>query len=90
MWKRLVHPNIVPFRGLTVDPLQLISDWMPGGDLVGYVNQHPGTDRLRLVSPSLSSTGKVFILCQLDDIAQGLHYLHSRNVIHGDLKGVGA
>ena len=25
---------------------------------------------------------------QLYDVAQGLHFLHSRNVVHGDLKGV--
>jgi len=25
---------------------------------------------------------------QLRDIADGLYYLHSRNVVHGDLKGV--
>ena len=26
--------------------------------------------------------------CQLADIADGLQYLHSRDVVHGDLKGV--
>ena len=26
---------------------------------------------------------------QLSDVAEGLSYLHSRNAIHGDLKGVG-
>ena len=28
------------------------------------------------------------LLHQLSDIADGLNYLHSRNVVHGDLKGV--
>ena len=26
--------------------------------------------------------------CKLRDITEGLHYLHSRDVVHGDLKGV--
>jgi serine/threonine protein kinase len=25
---------------------------------------------------------------QLSDVAEGLHFLHSRNIVHGDLKGV--
>ena len=88
MWKRLVHPNIVPFRGITVTPLQLISDWMSGGDLTGYINQHPGVDRLGLVGFSLLRPSEVLTRHQLDDIVEGLHYLHSHNVVHGDLKGV--
>ena len=32
MWKRLTHPNIVPFKGVTLDPLRIVSVWMPGGD----------------------------------------------------------
>lgn len=54
MWKHLTHPNIVPFRGVTVDPLQLISDWMPGGDLANYISQHRDVDRLILVGSSLA------------------------------------
>lgn len=59
MWKHLTHPNIVPFRGVTTAPLQLISDWMSGGDLANYINQHPNANRLRLVGPSLHAPGEV-------------------------------
>jgi serine/threonine protein kinase len=49
-WKHLTHPNIVPLLGATVDPPQLISDRMPGGDLTEYISTHPDTDRTSLVS----------------------------------------
>ena len=49
-WQHLKHPNIVPFLGATVDPPQLISVWMPGGFLTGYINEHPESCRLALVS----------------------------------------
>ena len=61
MWRHLAHPNIVPFRGITVAPLQLISDWMSGGSLTDYINQHPDADRLELVGPPPPATGKVLI-----------------------------
>ena len=48
-WKYLKHPNIVPFLGITSTPLQLISEWMPGGVLTEYIKGHPDTDRLSLV-----------------------------------------
>ncbi|KAF9789353.1 kinase-like domain-containing protein [Thelephora terrestris] len=71
-WKRVTHPNIVPLLGVTISPrFQLISDYMSGGDLPEYIKQHSDADRLGLLS----------------DVAKGLHYLHSCNVIHGDLKG---
>ena len=53
MWKYLTHPNIVPFLGVTSTPSQLVSDWMPGGDLLGYIEACPGADRLGLVSAPL-------------------------------------
>jgi hypothetical protein len=49
VWKRLTHPNILPLLGITVAPLQLISDWMSAGDLPGYIKKNPGVDRLELV-----------------------------------------
>ena len=50
VWKHMKHLNIVPFLGVTLDPLQLISDRMPGGDLTEYITSHPGVDRISLVS----------------------------------------
>ena len=45
----MTHPNIVPLLGITLTPLQLISEWMPGGDLTGHIKDHPDVDRLGLV-----------------------------------------
>jgi len=49
VWKRLEHPNIVPLLGVTTAPLQLVSVWMPGGELLGYIERNPSIDRLSLV-----------------------------------------
>lgn len=52
MWKRLEHPNIVPLLGIAHDPLQLVSEWMPGGGLTEYIKKIPDADRLCLVGAS--------------------------------------
>ena len=49
MWKRLKHQNIIPLLGITQTPLQLISEWIPGGDLTEYIKKHPDAGRLDLV-----------------------------------------
>ena len=48
-WKNLSHPNVVPLLGVTTDPIQLISGWMPDVNLTGYITSHPDADRLNLV-----------------------------------------
>ena len=53
MWKRLTHPNIVPFLGITLEPLQLISAWVSGEELRDYISNHPDTDRLDLAGVPL-------------------------------------
>ena len=45
----LAHPNIVPILGVTTEPLELISDWMPGGELPEYVATYPDADKHSLV-----------------------------------------
>ncbi|KAF9647775.1 kinase-like protein [Thelephora ganbajun] len=71
VWKRLAHPNIFPLLGVTIAPFQSISVWISGEELSQYISTHPCADRLDLLS----------------DVANGLSYLHSHSVIHGDLKG---
>jgi len=46
MWKHLKHQNILSLLGVTITPFQLISPWMPGGDLPGYIKKNPGSDPL--------------------------------------------
>ena len=49
VWKRLRHPNVVPFLGVTTTQLWLVSKWMPNGTLTDYVNAKPHVDRIGLV-----------------------------------------
>ena len=49
VWKHLAHPNVAPLLGVTTDPIQLVSGWMPDVDLTGYITNHPDADRLSLV-----------------------------------------
>ena len=49
MWKYLRHPNIVPLLGVTTDPFQLVSEWIPSGNLPGYIERKPDADQLGLV-----------------------------------------
>ncbi|KAF9647764.1 kinase-like protein [Thelephora ganbajun] len=73
MWRRIAHPNIVPFLGVSEAhaPLSMVSEWMPNGNVRGYVRKNPETSRLQL----------------LLDISRGLSFLHSLEIVHGDLKG---
>lgn len=88
MWKSLAHPNIVPLIGATIESLQLISDWMPNGNLTDYIKRCSGVDRLSLVGFSLLHQITHLIPRQLHDVSKAVYHLHSVNIIHGDLKGV--
>jgi serine/threonine protein kinase len=88
MWKHLTHPNILPLLGVTIDGFQLVSDWMSGGHLLGYIQNNSDADRLGLVGIPPLRLSQTYSDYQLSDVAKGLCYLHSCNVVHGDLKGV--
>ena len=60
VWKRLNHPNIVPFKGVTFEPLQLVSEWMDLEELREYLGTNDDADLISLVS----HFGSVFISLQ--------------------------
>jgi len=53
VWKRLQHPNIVPFLGVPtkLPPFEIICDWMEKVGLL-ILRKHPQEDRIGLVSES--------------------------------------
>ncbi|KAJ7721725.1 kinase-like domain-containing protein [Mycena maculata] len=78
VWHYLRHPNVVPFLGVDFTTLSsplraMVSPWMPLGNVVVYVGQH---------SPVFT-----YALDIINDVIQGLKYLHSKSVVHGDLCG---
>lgn len=50
-WAWLDHPNILPCFGITVDPFQVMTEWVPHGNVIKYVQTHTNADRVCLVSP---------------------------------------
>ena len=90
VWKQLAHPNIVPLLGVTTIPLQFVSGWMSGGNLMEYIEtkRGPCADKRKLVSDYPATSGGTLTPHQLSDVAEGLNYLHSHNVFHGSLKVV--
>ncbi|KAJ7226924.1 kinase-like domain-containing protein [Mycena pura] len=76
VWKDLHHPNILPFLGIDRDSfpssLCMVSPWMEHGTVTNYLKTH-----------GYENVDKL-----LHETAQGLEYLHSRNIVHGDLRGV--
>ena len=51
IWKRISHPNVVPFLGVSEvpTPLCMVSEWMPNGNVRDYVRINPEASRLQLV-----------------------------------------
>ena len=50
LWKRLSHPNIAPFTGITTDHLQVVSEGMPKGTPTEYLEENSEVNRIGLVS----------------------------------------
>ena len=92
MWKRLRHPNIVPNLGVGPDiaAFCVVSPWMQGGDLLQYLANNPGANRVSIVSVHVAYHGgqRVDFARKMIGVADGLAYLHFSDVIHGDFKGV--
>jgi len=76
IWDELVHPNVLPFLGISNDAgghndaPALVSPLCMEGHVEQFLTKYPNSDRLKICV----------------GIAKGLHYLHSVNIVHGDLK----
>lgn len=74
-----------------MDPYQVVFDRGSDKDIIQYTLSG-GVDRASLVSflpdslPVPPRLADVFL--QISDVAEGLGYLHSQDVIHGRLRGV--
>ncbi|QRV95447.1 cytoplasmic tyrosine-protein kinase BMX [Ceratobasidium sp. AG-Ba] len=72
-WSKCRHINVEPLLGLILfrGQLGIVATWQINGNLPCYLQRHPEADRCRI---SLGVTA-------------GIAHLHTKNVIHGDLKG---
>ncbi|QRW15387.1 Tyrosine kinase catalytic domain protein [Ceratobasidium sp. AG-Ba] len=72
-WRNLSHENIHQLRGFAIfrGKLAMISPWMANGNVIEYLDHHPGVDRYQI--------------CK--QLAGVVTYLHDQDVVHGDLKG---
>ena len=62
---------------------------MDHGNIYDFVENHEGVNRVQLVSDRVISYGaRCDRFIQLVDVAKGLEYMHSLDMVHGDLKGV--
>ena len=67
----------------------MVSEWMDHGDINKFVKNFKGVNRVQLVSNYAISYGdRRDRAIQLVDAANGLEYMHSIHMVHGDLKGV--
>ncbi|KAJ7481880.1 kinase-like domain-containing protein, partial [Mycena latifolia] len=76
VWHYLKHPNIVPLLGVDGSTfpsptMAMVSPWMPQGSALHYMSEN---------SPAAQ-----YAINLLHDVIQGLVYLHSVNIVHGDL-----
>jgi len=68
---QLTHPNILPYLGYCCfgSPIALVSPFCSQGNIMTYIAKNPSVSKLQLVN----------------EVAKGLQYLHSKDVIHADL-----
>ncbi|CAE6488515.1 unnamed protein product [Rhizoctonia solani] len=72
-WNKCNHVNVLPLLGLALfrGRIATLSPWIQNGTLQEYLKKHPDVDRCRLST----------------QVCDGVAYLHSVDIIHGDLKG---
>ncbi|KAJ3735589.1 hypothetical protein DFJ43DRAFT_991000 [Lentinula guzmanii] len=85
IWKKLSHPNVLELYGASSasgdPPWFFVSPYMQNGSLAEYLRRNS-----TLIPHSSSLDEGYSRLPFVHEIAQGMEYLHSQGVLHGDLK----
>lgn len=92
MWRSLRHPNVVPFLGVSaMMAVCLVSEWMANGTVTAFLLAHPTVERVPLVCRAVfAAESEAHVrISKLRNIVDGLRYVHSLGIVHGDLKAVG-
>ncbi|KAF8602002.1 kinase-like protein [Ceratobasidium sp. AG-I] len=73
-WSNCRHLNVLPLLGLVDfrNQIGLVICWMENGSLPTYLYRHPEVDRCQMCA----------------GMCEGLAYLHSQNIVHGNLRGL--
>lgn len=72
----VAHPTVVKFIGATDStPFYIVTEWMGGGTLYDELHTLNKLDMTKMT------------ICAFD-IARGMNFLHSRNIVHRDLKSL--
>ncbi|KAJ7574471.1 kinase-like domain-containing protein, partial [Mycena floridula] len=90
LWQRLQHPYVLPFSGIDSETfpsfLCMVSPWMKNGTILNYLSANGHANIERRVRKVGFDCAWLKVL-QILEIAQGLQYLHSQGIVHGDLRG---
>ncbi|EUC58611.1 tyrosine kinase catalytic domain protein [Rhizoctonia solani AG-3 Rhs1AP] len=72
-WKKCDHPHVLHFLGLVVfrGRIGMVAPWMDYGNLTSYLRRTMSVDRCKLCT----------------EVCEGVAYLHTIGIVHGDLKG---
>ncbi|KAI9004337.1 hypothetical protein DFJ74DRAFT_713080 [Hyaloraphidium curvatum] len=73
-WEGLVQRNVLPLMAFCVSPPMMVMDLIKGGNLRQYLGKRKWDQ----------PTGRRLLL----DVANGMLYLHSMGILHGDLKSL--
>lgn len=73
IWSKCQHPNVLELSGVVKfrGQIAMVSPWMEQGNLCWYISQNPHVER--------------YSLCA--QVSEGVAYLHSKGIVHGDIKG---
>ena len=80
LWAQIDHPNCVKFLGACFEATgfyYLLCEYMPGGSLL---------DRHNALRPKATPSQTPQLLRQMRQVATAMEHLHSKKILHRDLK----